>query len=369
MKVPVADLVGQNSQIKFEINEAIQNQLNSGVFIGGPSVTSFESEFAEFIGVKNCIGTGNGTDALEIAIESLGLKADSEILVPAMSFIATAEAVSRSGHRIRFVDVDLFMNIDVEKLESSIGAETAAIIVVHLYGQAAEMSRILEIAKRFNLYVIEDCAQAAGTKYKGSSVGSIGDIAAFSFYPGKNLGAIGDAGAITTNSDTLARKSRMIANHGRETKYDHIFEGRNSRLDSIQAAVLSVKLKHIGIWLQRRQEIAAKYRKAFQENSQFVPLPILDEDQHTFHQFVGECNERGRVIQALEKAGVGTSVNYPKAIPMLDAYKDKFTDDCKDFHAVYMSHRILSIPVHEMLTNENVEYVIAQMNKIESDFK
>jgi dTDP-4-amino-4,6-dideoxygalactose transaminase len=369
MKISMADLAAQNETVGFEIREAIQGQLNAGEFIGGNSVTTFEAEFANFIGVKNCIGTGNGTDALEIAIEALGLKPNSEIIVPAMSFIATSEAVTRSGHRIKFVDVDKYMNLNVEKLEANISANTGAIIVVHLYGQPANLSKIIEIARRNNLYVIEDCAQAAGTKYQGSLVGSFGDISAFSFYPGKNLGAIGDAGAIITNSDLLAKKSRMIANHGRVAKYEHEFEGRNSRLDSIQAAVLSVKLKQLESWISKRQEIAMKYRNAFQNNLHYIPLPIVNPSEHTYHQFVGECSKRELVIKALETSGIATSVHYPKAIPMLDAYKNEFSDTCKDFYASYMADRILSIPVHEMMSTEEVDYVISQIKKIEVEFE
>jgi dTDP-4-amino-4,6-dideoxygalactose transaminase len=369
MKISMADLAAQNASLGNEIIDAIRDQLNSGEFIGGKSVSIFEEEFAKFVGVKNCVGTGNGTDALEIAIEALDLKSGSEIIVPAMSFIATSEAVTRSGHRVKFVDVDEYMNLDVEKLHASINAATAAIIVVHLYGQPANLSKIIEIAKLNNLYLIEDCAQAAGTRYNGSFVGSFGDISAFSFYPGKNLGALGDAGAITTNSDLLAKKSRMIANHGRVAKYEHEFQGRNSRLDSIQAAVLSVKLKKLESWITRRQDIAREYRNAFQNNRLFIPLPIVDPSEHTFHQFVGECSNRELIVKSLESNGIATSVHYPKAIPMLNAYKNEFSDACKDFHANYMADRILSIPVHEMLSKNEVDYIIFQILKIEQEFQ
>ncbi|CAB4570731.1 MAG: aminotransferase class V-fold PLP-dependent enzyme [Actinobacteria bacterium] len=365
MNISMADLVAQNRSLEIEINNAIQTQLTNGVFIGGEAVTNFEEEFARFIGVENCIGTGNGTDALEIAIESLDLPPGSEIIVPAMSFIATAEAVTRSGHIVRFADVDQFMNIDPEKLGSKINLKTKAIIVVHLYGQAANLTRVLEIANQKGLFIIEDCAQAAGTTFEGKNVGSFGDLAAFSFYPGKNLGAIGDAGAITTNSKTLAKKCRMIANHGRETKYDHEFEGRNSRLDSIQASVLSVKLKQLNTWIRRRQEIARKYHEAFHRNAHFIPLPVFSIENHTYHQFVGECNQRSRVVEVLKSAGITTSVVYPKAIPLLDAYKLQHGAACKDFHAAFMADRILSIPVHEMLTNAEVDYIIKQITELE----
>jgi dTDP-4-amino-4,6-dideoxygalactose transaminase len=262
VNIPFVDLKSQYDSIKNEIDSAITEVISKSAFVGGPFVESFEKSFAFFCGVKHCVGVGNGTDALFIALKTLGIKQGDEVITAANSFIATSEAISLTGGRVVFVDINpTTFNIDVEKIEEKINSKTKVIIPVHLYGQPADMDPILRIAKKYNLKVIEDAAQAHGALYKGRPVGSMGDVACFSFYPGKNLGAYGDGGAIVTNDDGFAIKARMFSNHGRVGKYDHELEGVNSRLDGVQAAVLSAKLRHLPQWNESRRKNASLYNE------------------------------------------------------------------------------------------------------------
>ncbi len=239
MNIQLVDLKAQYETIKNEIDPVIKEVVSETAFIGGQHVAKFEEAFAKFCGVKHCVGVGNGTDALFIALKTLGIGAGDEVITVANSFIATSESITQTGAKVVFVDIDpKTYNIDVNKIEEKITSRTKAIVPVHLYGQPADMDPILALAKKHNLRIMEDCAQAHGALYKGRIIGSIGDMACFSFYPGKNLGAYGDAGAIVTSDETLAKKARMFANHGRIGKYDHEIEGINSRLDGLQAAIL-----------------------------------------------------------------------------------------------------------------------------------
>ena len=262
MEVPFVDLKTQYQSIKGEIDKAISDVLSSSAFIGGPFVKSFEDAFAAFCGAKHCVGVGNGTDAIFLTLKAMGIGAGDEVITAANSFIATAEAITMTGARVVFADIrpDTY-NIDPEKIEQRINKKTKAVIPVHLYGQPADMDPILAIARKHGLTVIEDAAQAHGATYKGRTVGTLADAACFSFYPGKNLGAYGDAGAVVTDDGNLALKVRMMANHGRIAKYDHEIEGVNSRLDGLQAAVLSAKLSHLPRWTIHRQNNASLYKK------------------------------------------------------------------------------------------------------------
>jgi dTDP-4-amino-4,6-dideoxygalactose transaminase len=253
MDIPFVDLKSQYMGIKDEIDAVISQVISKSAFIGGAYVHSFETAYAAFCNVKHCIGVGNGTDALFITLKALGIGPGDEIITAANSFIATSEAITMAGAKVVFVDINpQTYNIDTSQIERKITKKTKAIIPVHLYGQPANMDPILDIAEKYNLSVVEDAAQAHGALYKGRAIGSIGDMACFSFYPGKNLGAYGDGGAITTNNDEFALKARMIANHGRIDKYDHEIEGVNSRLDGLQAAILMVKLQHLIQWTENR---------------------------------------------------------------------------------------------------------------------
>ena len=262
MSIQLVDLKAQYLTIKPEIDAVISDVLTKTAFIGGAYVKDFEDAFAAFCGAKYCVGVANGTDALFVTLKCLGIGSGDEVIVPANTFIATAEAVTQAGGRVVFADVNpKTYNIDVTKLEGKITKKTKAIIPVHLYGQPADMDAILALAKKHNLKIIEDSAQAHGAAYKGRTIGSMGDAACFSFYPGKNLGAYGDAGAVVTNDQGLANEVRMFANHGRLDKYDHKLEGVNSRLDALQAAILGVKLKHLEKWSEARRKNAYAYNR------------------------------------------------------------------------------------------------------------
>ena len=357
------DLKSQYQSIKLEIDEAIQGVIENYAFIGGKYVSRFEENFAKYIGVKNCVGVGNGTDALEIAIESLDLPKGSEIIVPANSFIASAEAVSRSGYKIVFCDVNLDdYTINIRDIKRRVTSKTAAIIAVHLYGHSCDMDPLLNMAERYNLKIIEDCAQAHGAKYKGMKVGCIGDIGCFSFYPGKNLGAYGDGGAITTNNNDLAVKCRMIANHGRIVKYEHKFEGRNSRLDGMQAAILDVKLKYLDGWTEHRIMIAKEYLKRL-KNVEGITLPVKKEwSKHVYHLFVIRVSNRDALQKKLRQGGIQTGVHYPTILPKLYAYKNHKQAD--DFNLTSnVGCVLMSLPIGEHVSSGEAAEVALQIKR------
>jgi len=348
----------QYLEIKNEIDEAVQKVIYESAFIGGKYVQKFEDQFASYLKVKYCIGVGNGTDALEIAIEALDLPPKSEIIVPANTFIATAEAVTRTGHIVKFCDCnEQSFTISTKSLKNTITSKTKAVIPVHLYGHPCDMDKINEIALQFNLKVIEDCAQAHGAEYKGQKVGTLSDVATFSFYPGKNLGAYGDAGAIVTNNKNLALKCRMIGNHGRTTKHDHIFEGRNSRLDGIQAAILTVKLKHLNEWTTKRRYNADFYNKKLAKITE-ITLPYKAKNvKHVYHLFVIRAEKRNELQDFLYTEGIDTGIHYPTALPKLKAYK-YLQSPLKDiFTASKIDSEILSLPVGDNLDNKALHYI------------
>lgn len=350
------DLHAQYLSIKDEVNSAIYEVIHDSAFIGGKYVKQFEENFASYQNVKFCVGVGNGTDALEIAIEVLNLPVGSEIIVPANSFIASAEAVSRTGHKIVFCDAnsdDYTINID--DLKKRITLNTSAIMAVHLYGHPCDMDPLLKLARQHNLRIIEDCAQAHGTEYKGIKIGAIGDIGCFSFYPGKNLGAYGDGGAILCNNEDLAIKCRMIANHGRIAKYDHQFEGRNSRLDGLQAAILDVKLTYLDVWTDHRIMVADEYLKKLKDVSDIILPARQDWAKHVYHLFVIRHEDRDRLQYRLKEAGVQTSVHYPISLPNLKAF-EKLAD--VSIECSVLSNYLLSLPIGEQISLEEQKYVI-----------
>ena len=352
------DLAKQYKTIQNEIDEAIKTVLAEAAFIGGKYVKQFEEEFSAYQEAKYCIGVGNGTDALEIAIEALELPKGSEIIVPANTFIASAEAVTRTGHKVVFCDCDSNnYTILIDSLRSKISEKTRAVICVHLYGHPCDMDKLLTIAKEYNLKVIEDCAQAHGAEYKGRKVGAIGDVGAFSFYPGKNLGAYGDGGTIVTNNESLTRKCRMIANHGRIEKYNHEFEGRNSRLDGLQAAVLSAKLKHLDEWNNKRIAIANYYIKNLSDISEIV-LPKKEElVKHVYHIFAVRTKRRDELKKYLEGLNIQVGIHYPISLPKLKAY-EYLGQDSDDFIANTISSELLSLPIGDHLTENDLDCVI-----------
>lgn len=362
MKVPFIDLRGQYLSIKEEVDQAIQSVIESDFFVGGEVVQQFEQEFANFLGVDHCIGCANGTDALEIALTALGIGKGDEVLVPALTWISTAEAVSNVGAEPVFVDViEAERTIDPTLIEAKITNRTKAIIPVHLYGLPARMNEIYLLAEKHTLKVVEDCAQAHGAAIDGKKVGTFGDIATFSFYPSKNLGAYGDGGAIVTNDPNLAENVRRIGNHGQLQKHDHMILGRNSRLDSIQAAVLRVKLSYLEDWNAQRNQIAGQYPEKMKE----AMHPKVPEGfDHVFHLYVVQSDRRDELQDKLTKAGIETMVHYPMPLPFIQAYAYQNNLQGSFPVAEKLSREVLSLPMYEgvekHLQSDQVEFFISK---------
>lgn len=357
------DLSRQYQGIKTEVDAAIGAVIQDTAFIGGKFARMFEEAFAAYQRAECCVGVGNGTDAIEIAIEALGIPKGSEIIVPANSFIASSEAVTRAGCRVVFCDADVRnYTISIDDLKRRITTKTRAIIAVHLYGHPCDMDPIMELARKSGIVVIEDCAQAHAAEYKGRRVGSIGDAGTFSFYPGKNLGAYGDAGAIVTNDAELARRCRMIANHGRVEKYNHEFEGRNSRLDGMQAAILSAKLAHLDEWTARRIAVADYYLEHLKDVP-FVTLPIREQwARQVYHLFVIRTDYRDALQAHLKREGIETGIHYPIALPKLSAYRYLKQYD-EDLFANRSDTTLLSIPMGEHLEPDDVRTVVDSIKR------
>ncbi|MEA3497005.1 MAG: DegT/DnrJ/EryC1/StrS family aminotransferase [Bacteroidota bacterium] len=367
MKIKFLDLKAQYQSIKREIDKAIQNVIEDTAFVKGKYVEEFETNFAKAIGIKHCVGVGNGTDAITIALKSLGIEKNDEVITAANSFVATSEAITNAGAKVSFVDCqpDTY-TIDTSKIEEKITTDTKAIIPVHLYGQPAEMDEILTIAKKHNLFVIEDCAQAHLAEYKGKRVGSFGNISTFSFYPGKNLGAYGDAGAIVTNNDKLEEKARMFANHGRIAKYDHEFEGYNSRMDGIQGAVLNVKLKYLEQWTNARRKVVSQYNELLKENKNIITPFEAEYKKAVYHLYVIRTTKRDELQSFLKENDIASGIHYPIALPNLTAYK-YLNYSQNDFPiATKYQNEILSLPVYPEMTNEMIEYIVKTINKFYS---
>lgn len=361
MKVPFVDLKAQYLSLKDEIDAAIAEVMSETAFISGRYATAFDNEFASYLGVNHCVAVANGTDAIEIALKAIGIEPGDEVLVPANTFIATAEAVSNIGAKPAFVDIEpTYYNIDPERIEEKITPRTKAIIAVHLYGLPAEMDAIMQIARKHDLKVLEDTAQAHGAIYKGQKTGTFGDVATFSFYPSKNLGAFGDAGGIATNDKETADRARLIANHGQAAKNRHTIEGRNSRMDGIQAAVLSVKLPHLESWLEARRANANIYDELLRDTG--LELPTAPEhSRHTYHLYVVQVDDRDSVQTKLGEAGIETGTHYPIALPFMEAYSH-LGHQPSDFPVAHSQmSRILSLPMYAELTRDQIEYVCATL--------
>jgi dTDP-4-amino-4,6-dideoxygalactose transaminase len=357
------DLHKQYLSIKKEVDDAIRSVINDSSFIGGKYVNQFEKNFSDYQQAKYCIGVGNGTDALEIAIEALKLPKGSEIIVPGNSFIASAEAVVRTGHKIVFCDVNSDdYTINIEDVKNKITLNTSAIMAVHIYGHPCDMDPLLELSKQCNIKIIEDCAQAHGAEYKGIRVGAIGDIGCFSFYPGKNLGAYGDGGAIVTNNISLATKCKMIANHGRIAKYDHDFSGRNSRLDGIQAAILSVKLNYLDAWTESRIKVANIYIEGLGDISDVILPTEREWAKQVYHLFVIRYKDRDRLIKNLDTVGIQTGIHYPVALPKLQAFKH-LEFDSSDTFVGQSDKYLLSLPIGEHISENEANDVISTVTK------
>jgi dTDP-4-amino-4,6-dideoxygalactose transaminase len=356
MKVPFADLSARYESLKPEIDAAIARVIAETAFISGSYATTFEKEFAGLTGAGNVVACANGTDSLEILLEAMGIGAGDEVIVPALSWISTGEAVSRVGATPVFVDIDEYFLINPDLIEEKVTPRTKAIIPVHLYGQPTDMKRILEIAHRHGLRVMEDCAQAHAARFEGQQIGSFGDCASFSFYPGKNLGAFGDAGAMTTNDEALARTARRIANHGQEGKHNHLMEGRNSRMDGIHAAVLSACLPKLPEWTRSRQRLAERYQELLADTPLTLPLTAPDRE-HVWHLYVVRTNRRDELARFLSDHDISTAVHYPTPMPLMPAYA-RFEFTPADFPVASAAcGEILSLPMFPEMTNEQQDHV------------
>ena len=357
--IPLVDLGAQHAAVAEEVAEGWRQVLAKTSFIAGPQVAAFESEYAAFTGARHCVGMANGTDAIEIALRALGVGPGDECILPANTFIATAEAVSRTGATPVLVDCadDGTFLIDIAATEAALTPRTRAVIPVHLYGQAAPVERLLPLAESTGAWVVEDAAQAQGARRGGRSAGTLGHVAATSFYPGKNLGAYGDAGAATTDSGELAARMRMIADHGARRKYDHEIVGFNSRLDTLQAVVLSAKLRRLAEWNAARQTAARRYDQLLAGVSDVIRPRVLDGNEHVWHLYVVRVPDRDRVIKELHAAGIGAGIHYPVPVHLSAAFAGLGYDDGAFPMAERAAREVLSLPLFPQITPAQQERV------------
>jgi dTDP-4-amino-4,6-dideoxygalactose transaminase len=385
--IPFLDLITPHQQLKEELTEVFLKVIGTAGFIGGPMVEDFERDFAAYCDAKHCLGVSNGTDALRFAMIAAGIKAGDTVVTVANTFIATTEAISQSGARPDFVDVDeRTYNMDPEKLREYLevqcfvqdgklknrktGLTVTAVVPVHLYGQTADMDPILELAERYNLIVIEDACQAHGAEYfskkdnRWKKAGSMGKAAAFSFYPGKNLGACGEAGAITTNDPEMARKMRMLRDHGQSQKYYHEVEGYNGRLDSIQAGFLGVKLKHLPAWTESRRAAASRYRELLVSSYSGISAPYEPAwSRAVYHLFIVRVENRSELMKHFASAGIGTGIHYPIPLHLQNAYKHLGLGNGTYPITEKVAPEILSLPMFPGLTAEQQNRVVEELVK------
>ena len=363
MKVPFVTFYPMERELNKDIRDAFERVFERSWYIEGAEDEAFEKAFADYCGTKYCVGVGNGLDALMLSIKALGIGEGDEVIVPSNTYIATALSVTYVGAKPVFVEPDIrTFNIDPGLIEASITDKTKAIMPVHLYGQACDMDPIMEIAKRYSLYVVEDCAQAHGATYKGQKVGTFGDAAGFSFYPGKNLGALGDAGAVVTNDKELAYKIRALSNYGSDYKYHHIYKGNNSRLDEIQAAVLNVKLPHLERMNVERRRIATMYTEGIKNDKVITPC-VPDYSVPVWHIYGIRCREREALEKHLNDKGICTNKHYPIPMHMQKCYSDLNIPQGSLPIAEEISATELSIPMYYGMTDEEVRYVIDTINE------
>jgi len=373
MNIPMTDLRIQYQNIKPEIDEAIQRVLQEGRFILGSEVKKFEEEMAAYCGVKYAVGVASGTDALHLALRAANIGPGDEVITTPFTFIATAEAISQTGATPVFVDIDpRTYNLDPGKIEEKINPRTRAIIPVHLYGQAADMDPILKIAQKYSLPVIEDCAQALGARYKSKKVGSLGDAGCFSFFPVKTLGAYGDGGMVITNNSEIAEKVDMLRRHGCKEKYFHLLPGFNSRLDTLQAAILRVKLKYLDKWNHKRQENAALYAELLKDIDGIIPPYVAPYNESVFNYYtirikntIGIKNRRNplsrrdQIQEALKNQGIETIIYYPLALHLQEVYR-YLNYQPGDFpESELAQEEVLSLPMYPELTSEKIEMVVS----------
>ena len=363
MKIPFVTFKPLEAELDKDIRDAFERVYTHSWYIEGAEDEAFEKAFADYCDSSYCVGVGNGLDALFLALKALGVGAGDEVIVPSNTYIATALAVTYVGATPVFVEPDIrTFNIDPTRIEAAITKNTKAIMPVHLYGQPCDMDPIMAIAKKYGLFVVEDCAQAHGATYKGKVIGSFGDAAGFSFYPGKNLGALGDAGATVTNDEELAKKVRALGNYGSDYKYHHIYKGNNSRLDELQAAFLAAKLPHLNRMNEERRRIAQKYLDGIKNEE--VILPYIPEYANpVWHIFGIRCKRRDELEKFLNDAGIGTNKHYPIPMHLQECYKDLGFKEGDFPIAEEISSTQLSIPMYYGMTDEEVQYVIDKVNE------
>lgn len=365
----MVDLQGQYLRIKGEIDSAIQEVIASSRFIRGPIVDAFNSELSKYLGIEHVIACGNGTDALQIALMALQLEPGDEVIIPAFTYIATAEVIALLGLTPVLVDVDhRTFNIDASKIEDAITERTRCIMPVHLFGQGTDMNTVMHIASKHDLYVIEDNAQSIGAKFEGKPLGGIGHIGTTSFFPSKNLGCYGDGGALFTNDAELAEKCFMIGNHGQEKKYYHSKVGINSRLDAVQAAVLRVKLRHLDKYVEARQKAAAYYDSALEADDRYLTPFRDDRSDHVFHQYTLTINgiERSSLRADLSRKGIPSMVYYPLPVHLQEAYtSDKYPKGLFPI-AEELCEKVISIPMHSELKEEELSYICTALREYQS---
>lgn len=367
MKIPLVDLKVQYLSLKPEIDQAIQRVIDNSDFILGKEVELFEKEFAAFSEAKYGVGVASGTDALHLSLLALGIGPGDEVITAANTFVATVLAISYTGARPVLVDIDPEnYNMDPSLIKKAVTKRTKAIIPVHLFGQPANMDPIMEIARKYNLKVIEDACQAHGAEYKGRKAGSISDIGCSSFYPGKNLGAYGDGGMVLTNNEEVVQKIRMLRNYGSRIKYHHEFRGFNSRLDTIQAAILRVKLKRLEEWNEARRRHALEYNELLKDANVITPKEE-DYARHVYHLYVIRVKERNELLEYLKSKGISTGIHYPIPIHLLETYQDLgYKKGSFPITEKYVNE-ILSLPMYPELREEQINYVAEAINSYASD--
>ena len=363
MKVPFSDLTTQYQTLKPEIDRAVAEVLDSGNFIGGSPIKHFEESFSTICQVKNCIAIGNATEGLFLSLKALGVGPGDEVITPAWSWISTSEVITLTGATPVFADVDSnYFTITEKDIKDKITTRTKAVIVVHLYGQFADVNPLKALCDDSNLFLIEDCSQAHLSSEQGVVTGSTGDCGVFSFYPTKNLGAFGDAGCVITNNDSLTEKIRRWANHGGLSKDDHLMEGFNSRMDTMQAAILNVKLKYLQDWNASRIKNAQLYFENLLGIGALSLPEVRKNTVHTFHLFVIRVEQRDYLKSFLESKGVQTMIHYPKALPFVPAY-DYLSHSVDDFPvSAQLQRTVLSLPITPEISREQIVYVCRMIN-------
>jgi len=362
--IPILDLTKQYEEIREETEKEVLKVLSSGKYILGENVKKLEENFAKYCGTERAVGVASGTDALHITLRALDIGPGDEVITVSFTFIATVEAISYVGAKPVFADIDPeTFNLDINELEKKITPRTKAIIPVHLYGQPVDMDPVVEIAKKYNLFIIEDCAQSVGATYKGKKTGSFGDVGCFSFFPTKNFGAAGDGGMITTKSNYIADRIISLRNHGSHIRYYHTEVGLNSRLDEIQAAVLNVKFPHIDRWNSKRKEAANYYSELFKNNEDIVIPKELDNVSCVYHQYTIKVPERDKIFNTLKGNGVMSMIYYPVPVHLQEAYRDLGLQEGYLPHTENAAKSVLSLPIFPEITREQQEKVANEVIK------